>query len=110
MRFKNCLGIIWSVSTLERSRGAAIDVSVLKAPSGCDLLVDFPGANIDEVAGYGGCGGHLWRYEMGAAAAALTAFEVGFDVEAQRSPGDRMSGFMPGTWSSPVHASRIRLQ
>src|SRR5690242_8196367 len=29
MRFKNCLGMIWSVSTLVRSRGAASEVKVL---------------------------------------------------------------------------------
>src|ERR1035441_934966 len=40
------------------------------------LLLSFPGADVGEVAGDGGGGGHLRADEVGAAAAALAAFEV----------------------------------
>src|ERR1017187_5946978 len=40
------------------------------------LLLSFPGADVGEVAGDGGGGGHLRADEVGAASAALTAFEV----------------------------------
>src|SRR5690348_9599817 len=81
MRLRNCLGMIWSVSTLVRSRGIARDVSVLNGSMlGSDLLADGfsfgPITNVDKVAGDRGCGGHFRRDEVGASAAALAAFEV----------------------------------
>ena len=39
-------------------------------------FISFPGADVGEVAGDGGGGGHLRADEVGAAAAALAAFEV----------------------------------
>src|SRR6185437_13670656 len=105
MRLRNCLGMIWSVSTLVRSRGAASAVRVLKGSMRAFLRVDssffygttevvpfqrqrpvfnlgryffpnFPIANVDEVAGDGGGCGHFRRDEVRATAAALAAFEV----------------------------------
>ena len=38
MRLRNCLGMIWSVSILEISRGAAVEVRVLKAMHYLDSL------------------------------------------------------------------------
>src|SRR5580698_4235543 len=80
MRLRNCLGMIWSVSTLTRSSGTASEVTVLKGSmlvSCLHGLGDFrPVANIDKVA-CDGCGrGHFRTYQMGATAAALAAFEV----------------------------------
>src|SRR5580698_4086447 len=40
------------------------------------FLANMPVADVDEVAGYGGCGGHFGRDQMRATAAALAAFEV----------------------------------
>src|SRR5580698_2096658 len=80
MRLRNCLGMIWSVSTLTRSSGTASEVTVLKGSmlvSCLHGLGDFrPVANIDEVACNRGCRGHFRADEMGASAAALAAFEV----------------------------------
>ncbi len=51
------------------------------------VIFELPVADVGEVAGDGGGGGHLGGDEVGAASAALTAFEVAVGVEAQRSPG-----------------------
>ena len=40
------------------------------------LILELPVADVGEVAGDGGCCGHLWADEVGAASAALAAFEV----------------------------------
>ena len=55
--------MIWSVSILGSGSGAC----------GC---VEFPRADVSEVAGDGGGCGHLRRDEVGAATAALAALEV----------------------------------
>src|SRR5690242_17205896 len=51
-----------------------IRVYPLKSVVAC--LLSIPLADVGEVAGDGGCGGHLRADEVGAATAALTAFEV----------------------------------
>src|SRR5215469_14225941 len=77
MRLRNCLGMIWSVSTLVRSSGAAIEVRVLNGCMlGLYLLKDFPVADINEVTGDGSGSGHFGRNEVRAPAATLAAFEV----------------------------------
>ncbi len=78
MRLRNCLGMIWSVSTLVRSSGAAREVRVMKGfhDQAETSSMNFPVADVDKVAGDGGGCGHLGRDEVGASTAALAAFEV----------------------------------
>src|SRR6185312_5857858 len=78
MRLRNCFGMIWSVSTLGRSSGAAVEVRTLM---GCMLfrllrIIELPVANVGEVAGDSGCCCHLRADEVSAASTALSAFEV----------------------------------
>src|SRR5438067_9147602 len=82
MRFRNCLGMIWSVSTFARSRGARTPVTWLKAstplslpsPGGGGNIIEFP--HVDEVPG--DCGGRRhWRAdEVGPAPTPLPALEI----------------------------------
>src|SRR5216683_6866647 len=76
--FRNCLGTIWSVSTLTRSSGITLPLCV---ENGCivALLLDWGDvevADVDEVAGDGGGGGHQWADQVGAAILALAALEI----------------------------------
>src|SRR5438094_875243 len=95
-RFSQSLGMIWSVSTSDRSSGTAVPVitriASMVSPSvlanwrhltaesavGCrqfgGLVLEIFGAG--EVAGDGGGGGQGGRDEVGPAAAALAALEV----------------------------------
>src|SRR6185437_3526065 len=78
MRLRNCLGMIWSVSTLGRSSGVAVEVRTLM---GCMLfrllrVFKFPVADIGEVPGDRCGSGHLRTDEVGAPSSALAAFEV----------------------------------
>src|SRR5260370_14886344 len=75
MRFRNCLGMIWSVSTSSRSSGTASPVCVRNA-SMVLLILKFPIADIGKVAGQGGGGGHHGTAQMGASACTLGAFKV----------------------------------
>src|SRR5664279_6271388 len=74
MRFKCCLGMIWSVSTFSRYRGATTP-RCLRIGS-IALVPVLPAAHIDEPPGHGcgscGCG----TDEVCAAFPALAAFEV----------------------------------
>ena len=79
MRFRNCLGMIWSVSTLARSSGATTPATWRRRrsirppprlPRGSNV------ADVDEVAGDGRGGGHLRADQVRAAALALAALEV----------------------------------
>ena len=83
MRLRNCLGMIWSVSTSSRSRTATRPVMVSMALSGHGA----PLADVDEVALDRGGGGHLRADEVGAGAAALAALEV-----AVRGARDTLAG------------------
>src|SRR6266700_1101801 len=83
MRLRNCLGMIWSVSTLSRSSSATIPVWVVKrcmfvsltyACSG--LVLVLPVADVDKVAGYGGSSGHGGADQMCASTGALAAFKI----------------------------------
>src|ERR1700744_2712477 len=72
IRLRNCLGMIWSVSTSARSRWLT-PPAITVIGSMCSVL---PVADVDEVPGdRGGCR-HLRRDEVGAAAAPLAALEV----------------------------------
>src|SRR5579883_904101 len=85
MRLRNCLGMIWSVSTFTRSSGATIPVCLL---NGCmaahptfECLLNggrrlIPRSNIHKVAGNGCGGGHLRADEVGAPALALTSLKI----------------------------------
>src|SRR5260370_39749974 len=75
MRFRNCLGMIWSVSTSSRSSGTASPVCVRNA-SMVLLILKFPIADIGKVAGHGGGGGHHGTHQMGAPTCAPAAFKV----------------------------------
>src|SRR5262249_9387475 len=70
-RLRNCLGMIWSVSTSSRLRTGTGPVMVWIARMG-----SAPVADVDEVALDGGRGGHLRADEVGAPAAPLAALEV----------------------------------
>src|SRR5574337_1241450 len=75
MRFRNCLGRIWSVSTLDRSSGATNPVWVqkgfMRAP-----LSEAPLPHVGE-ATRDRCGGrHHGTHQMRAPAPALSAFKV----------------------------------
>ena len=79
MRLRNCLGMIWSVSTLVRSSGSGQRGECAKGLH--QAFTSFTGdrwpvANVDEVAGDCGRGGHFRRDEVSASAASLAAFEV----------------------------------
>src|SRR5215469_14590320 len=64
--------MIWSVSMLGSGSGTAVEVSLLMGSIGLCL----PGADVGEVAGDGGGGGHLRADEVGASTAALASLEV----------------------------------
>src|SRR3990167_5869535 len=70
MDFKNCFGIIWSVSTLARSSVTISPRCVLKG------FMSFPCSDVNEMAGDGGCRGHVRAHQVRAPALALAAFEV----------------------------------
>src|SRR6185369_12856363 len=72
MRFKNCFGMIWSVSTFARSSGATKPVCLV---NGFKLL-KLPLAHVSKVALDCRRGGHHRTHEMRAAAASLASFEV----------------------------------
>src|SRR5436853_6251132 len=63
-------GMIWSVSTSERSRGTAVPVTVRMGSMSVQLLWG------GESAGHGGGGGDGGGHEVGAATGALAALEV----------------------------------
>src|SRR5262252_1936844 len=73
MLLRNCLGMIWSVSTSTRSSGATrpvwrVNGSIASAP--------IPLANVDEVAGDRGGGGHRRAHQVRTATFALASLEV----------------------------------
>src|SRR3954463_4522738 len=70
-RLRNCLGMIWSVSTSSRLRTETGPVIVSMA-----FIGSAPVADVDEVALDGGAPGHLRADEVGAPAAALASLEV----------------------------------
>src|SRR5688500_7417917 len=72
MRFRNCFGMIRSVSTFARSSGATRPVCFV---NGFKLL-KLPLAHVREVAFDRGCRGHHRTHEMRASAASLAAFEI----------------------------------
>src|SRR5262245_3234123 len=76
--FKNCLGTIWSVSTLTRSSGITRPVCVVKGSILQFSLdgSDVPFANVDEMAGDGSGCGHHRADQMRPAVAALAALEI----------------------------------
>src|SRR5229473_8288806 len=76
--FRNCLGTIWSVSTLTRSSGITLPLCV---ENGCivALLLDWGDvevADVDEVTGDGGGCGHQRADQVRAAVFALAALEI----------------------------------
>src|SRR5260370_3672840 len=76
--FRNCLGTIWSVSTLTRSSGITLPLCV---ENGCivALLLDWGDvefADVDEMACYGGGCGHKRADQVRAAVFALAALEI----------------------------------
>src|SRR5689334_15391498 len=73
MRFKNCFGMIWSVSTFARSSGATSPVCFV---NGCMFLLELPLAHVGKVALDRRRRRHHRTHEMRAAAASLAAFEV----------------------------------
>src|SRR6516165_12363690 len=77
MRFSQSLGMIWSVSTSERSSGTArptISVIFSITPALLSRSLEVSGGG--EVAGDRGRGGDLGRHQVGAAAPALASLEV----------------------------------
>src|SRR3954451_22271448 len=70
MRLRNCLGMIWSVSTSAR-RSAVTPPEITRTGS-----ISVPPPDVDEVALDRRGGGHLRGHEVGAPAAALAALEV----------------------------------
>ena len=79
--FRNCLGMIWSVSTSARFS------TLTGAGDGFDRLHALPAPDVDEPALDRRRGGHLGRDEMRARASALAALEV-----AVRCRGDALAG------------------
>src|SRR5216684_3845649 len=73
MLLRNCLGMIWSVSTSTRSSGATRPVWRVNASIGSAPI---PLANVDEVPGDRGGGGHRRAHQVGAAALALATLEI----------------------------------
>src|SRR3569833_1708408 len=67
--------MIWSVSTLLRSRGATSPVCVRKG-SMLDLFLIVPLADIGEVAGYGGGSSHHGTDQVRSTATSLASFEI----------------------------------
>src|SRR5215212_3038334 len=90
MRLRNCLGMIWSVSTSARSStltapfttftGSTSVASAGRSDPRPDVRRGHPALvprpDVHEPALDGGCGCHLGRHEVGPPAAALTALEV----------------------------------
>src|ERR1700682_5719097 len=74
MLLRNCLGMIWSVSTSTRSSGATRPVWWVKGSIG--VLVEFPISNIDEVPGDRRRRRHRRADQVGATALALPTLEV----------------------------------
>src|SRR5581483_5913631 len=76
--------MIWSVSTSARFRGTTLPRTVLngstlpssQARTGRPSALALPLADVYEVAGDGGGGGHLGADQVGAAAGPLPALEV----------------------------------
>src|SRR5690606_7278479 len=75
MDFRNCLGMIWSVSTLARSSGQTRPVCWVKAFIGISSGLD-QFANVDEATGHRSRSRHGRADEMGTPTGSLTAFEV----------------------------------
>src|ERR1019366_7934625 len=74
MRFKCCLGMIWSVSTFSRYSGATTP-RCLRIGS-IALIPILPAANVDETSSHGcGCSG-CGTDQVSPAFSALAAFEV----------------------------------
>src|SRR5262249_10118269 len=74
VRFRNCLGMIWSVSTLSRSSTATIPVCVLKL---CIILVlVLPATDVDKMTRHGGCCRHGGAHQVGATARTLATFKI----------------------------------
>src|SRR6266487_7056191 len=115
--FRNCFGMIWSVSTLTRSRGATSAVSTL------NLSISSPPAtHVDEVSRHRGRGGHFRAHKMGAAARALPSLEIavrgrgaalarlqaiGVHAQAHRAP--RFAPLEAGVLEDAVEALGFRL-
>src|SRR5690242_2847853 len=84
MRFRNCLGMIWSVSTLTRSSGATSPLCTRNAfmfvcPSSrlmMQRLLKLPFPDIGEVPCNRGCCCHHRADQVRAASTTLPAFEV----------------------------------
>src|SRR5579864_4442763 len=74
MRFRNCLGMIWSVSTLGRGSGATSPSCARKGCIGHLLVI--PGADVGEMSGDGCSGGHGGAHQVGAPAASLASFKI----------------------------------
>src|SRR2546421_2775071 len=73
-RLRNCLGMIWSVSTSSRSRALTPPWTIVVGSMSGHLRG--PVADVDEAALDGGGGRHLGRDQVGAPAPALAALEV----------------------------------
>src|SRR5688500_5719465 len=76
MRLRNCLGMIWSVSTFARSSGATTPVTLVYACISVRSVLRRPGAHVHEVAGDGRRCRHLRAHQVGAPALALPSLEV----------------------------------
>src|SRR5690606_30296617 len=88
MRFRNCLGIIWSVSTLTRSRGATRPSCRMNGSTGSLFLSAWRGGaalhghldadlpDVHEMPVDGRSRRHLGTDQMGAAAPSLPALEI----------------------------------
>src|SRR5690606_34810844 len=77
---RNCLGMIWSVSTLTRGSAATIPVCVVKGVMRLAHQDGFAGrlelADIGEATGHGRGGGHRRAQQVGAPTLPLPALEV----------------------------------
>src|SRR5690606_20970240 len=87
MDFRNCLGMIRSVSTFSRSSGATRPRCVVKA---CMLGLLLESAHVDEMAGHGGSRSHGGADQMGASPLPLAPLEV-----AVRSRGTALARLQP---------------
>src|SRR5574344_2093507 len=116
MDFRNCLGMIWSVSTLARSSGQTRPVCWVKAFMAGPLgNVQF--AYIDEVAGNRGRGSHRLADQVSTPTGPLAAFEIAVGgggavlattqlvrVHGQAHRAARLAPFKTGLDKDPVQA------
>ena len=99
-------GALDALQELLRDDLVGVDVGAVerrdRARSGGRTAPSVQLPHVDEVSGDGGRRGHLRRDQMRAAAAPWRPSKLRFEVDAQRSPGCRMSGFMPRHIEQPA--------